>query len=156
MGIIECVELGQGSHRVKGRKDMDLLLEHIQELLRHDRLLEDNLVHELREPCITHGEVSLVASNITPAVFNPPANRLAVLIQMNACKDHGVGHQGLAVDQALCFGHVEFDVESHIVLEYFGIQDICRALQVLAYIRTEPDLYQQQKRYLIMSDDGST
>lgn len=133
--------LSKGTHGIIGRKDMNLLFQNIKVLLGSNRLLQHNLVHKLREPSIAHRQVSLVTANISPAVLHAPTDRFAMLVQVNTRKDHRVGHQGLAVDQSLSFGHIEADVEGQVILEYLGVQDTRVPLQVLAHIRAEPDLF---------------
>lgn len=119
---------------------MNGLLKDVQELLRDNLLLEHNLVDKLAEPSIAHGQVSLIAADITPTVLDSPANRLAIFIQMHSSKDHGVGHQGLAIDQTLGLGHVEAHVEGQVVLEQLGVQNTGVTVKVLAHVSTEPDL----------------
>lgn len=137
---------GKGAHGIVGREDKGLLVKHVQELLRHDRLLKDHLVNKLGEPLVAHDQVTLVASLLAPRVLDTPANRVAVAVEVHAGELHGVGHQTLAVEQALSLGHVEGDIEGQVVLEHLGVQSTGVPLQVLADICTKPHLCMKIKK----------
>lgn len=91
IGDEELCLLRQGTARVPGLKINGLVVELIQ-VLEQIALVDNYLVDVLFEEVVGHRVVALLAGVLTPGVLNPPAERLAAVVKVDASEHHGVGH----------------------------------------------------------------
>ena len=101
--------------------------------------IDDDLIHVLVEPSVAHDVVAVYTGILAPTVFDSPAVRLTVIVDIDTLEDHGVGHEALAIIEALSFIHGELGVEERFEVKSVQIHNAAVANAALADIAAEPN-----------------
>ena len=101
--------------------------------------IDDDLIHILVEPSVAHDVVAVYTGILAPAVFDSPAVRLTVIVDIDALEDHGVCHEALAIIEALSFIHGELGIKKRFEVKSVQIHNAAVANAALADIATEPN-----------------